>query len=137
MVLPETRFPQFRSARNKKNNIAGSNLMENIVHENGTTGGVVSCDVNHQEDGVVRMKIIVKKQDIEQVLLQVLKFGKSKAHDQPSIRPPPASLSAEQGLINLLRKKRLSRANNNGAKQAGSRSSWSPALQSIPEELQA
>ncbi|KAL4616326.1 hypothetical protein ACB092_07G191200 [Castanea dentata] len=123
MVTPKRVFRQFR-AQNKKE--SRSNMLETVVNVNG--GGVVSCI---EKDGVVRMKIVVKKQDLRQVL-EVMGGGggggKSKAHLQPSIMP---SLSAEQRL-NLLQKKHVLRANTT---KESSSSSWSPALQSIPEEL--
>jgi|UniRef100_A0A2N9HB17 hypothetical protein len=120
MVIPKQVFQHVR-ARNHKN--SRTNILENVVNVNG--GGVVSC---YEEDGVVRMKIIVKKQDLTQMLEVMGGGGKNKAHHQPSITP---SLSAEQRL-NLLQKKHLLRANT--TKESWS-SSWSPALQSIPEEL--
>lgn len=101
-------------------------MLETVVNVNG--GGVVSCI---EKDGVVRMKIVVKKQDLRQ-MLEVMGGGdcggKSRALLQPSIMP---SLSAEQRL-NLLQKKHDLRANTT---KESSSSSWSPALQSIPEEL--
>ena len=120
MVTPKRVFRQFR-AQNQKN--SRSDMLETAVNVNG--GGVVSCI---EKDGVVRMKIIVKKQDLTQMLEVMGGGGKSKAHLQPSNLP---SLSAEQRL-NLLQKKHVLRANTT---KESSSSSWSPALQSIPEEL--
>ncbi|KAM3695708.1 hypothetical protein ACB098_07G153900 [Castanea mollissima] len=124
MVTPKRVFRQFRAQNQKESR---SNMLETVVNVNG--GGVVSCI---EKDGVVRMKIVVKKQDLRQ-MLEVMGGGgggggKSKAHLQPSIMP---SLSAEQRL-NLLQKKHVLRANTT---KESSSSSWSPALQSIPEEL--
>lgn len=123
MVTPKRVFRQFRAQNQKKSR---SNVLETVVNVNG--GGVVSCI---EKDGVVRMKIVVKKQDLRQ-MLEVMGGGdgggKSRALLQPSIMP---SLSAEQRL-NLLQKKHDLRANTT---KESSSSSWSPALQSIPEEL--
>jgi len=101
--------------------------LETIVNANDV--GIVSCV---EEDGVVRMKIVVKKQDVKQIL-QVMRddHKSSNAHHHDRSSPPPSS-SAEQRL-NLLRNKYLLRSVD-VAKESRS-CSWSPALQSIPEEV--
>ncbi|KAL6346912.1 hypothetical protein AAG906_003029 [Vitis piasezkii] len=93
-------------------------LLEAIAQVNGGSNVVSHSD----EDGVLRMKIVVKKQDLKQ-MLEVMRGGKSSAH-QPS-------LSLEQRL-NLLRRKHVLRGNQSNRSR---RSSWRPALHSIPEEL--
>ncbi|KAJ9704501.1 hypothetical protein PVL29_002863 [Vitis rotundifolia] len=99
-------------------------LLEAIAQVNGGSHVVSHSD----EDGVLRMKIVVKKQDLKQ-MLEVMRGGKSSAHS-PLFLPSP-SLSSEQRL-NLLRRKHVFRGNQSNRSR---RSSWRPALHSIPEEL--
>lgn len=124
-------------ARNihQKNISRSNNLLEAIAKANG--GGVV-CKSEEDHDGVVRMKILVKKQDLKQ-MLEAMESGRNYKgvnaanHQTPST---PSVMSVEQRL-NLLRKKHLF-MKVNSAKQQQKNShccSWSPALQSIPEEL--
>ncbi|KAK7343328.1 hypothetical protein VNO77_11985 [Canavalia gladiata] len=89
--------------------------------------GVVSC--REEEGGVVRMKIVVRKSDLKQ-LVEVMKGVKGIAHNSTMLSS--SSSSVEQRLNKLMWKKYLSKAksmNENGHK------CWSPVLQSIPEEL--
>ncbi|GAB4853118.1 hypothetical protein Ancab_017302 [Ancistrocladus abbreviatus] len=88
------------------------------VH-NGGHGRIVAQ--SDSEDGKVRMKIMLRKQDLMQ-MLQAMKDSD----------PTPPSLSLEQRL--LLMRRRLSAGKASQGK-CGSRSSWRPVLQSIPEEL--
>lgn len=100
--------------------------METIVNAN--DGGIVSCV---EEDGVVRMKIVVKKQDVKQ-MLQVM--SGSDDHHHHKINAHRSSISSAEQRLNLLRKKHLLRLDV-AKKTRSSSSSWSPALQSIPEEV--
>lgn len=100
--------------------------METIVNAN--DGGIVSCV---EEDGVVRMKIVVKKQDVKQ-MLQVM--SGSDDHHHHKINAHRSSISSAEQRLNLLRKKHLLRLDV-AKKNRSSSSSWSPALQSIPEEV--
>ncbi|CAK7329445.1 unnamed protein product [Dovyalis caffra] len=100
-----------------------SNVLESIAQVNG--GSVVS---HTKEDGFVRMKLVVRKQDLNQ-MLELMRGGKSNTNQ--ASYSTASSLSLEQRL-NLLRRKHLSRSNP--AKGSCQRS-WTPALQSIPEEL--
>ncbi|KAL5788940.1 hypothetical protein ACOSP7_005889 [Xanthoceras sorbifolium] len=141
----------FRATRGRNQKTMMSNLMEAIEEMNTTSrggvgGGVVS---ETKEDGVVRMKIKVRKEDLRQ-MLQVMKNvnkSSSSTHNNntsstsTSSSSSSLSMSLEQRL-NLLRRKHLLRGNNIGGKSNGSSSrgrgcprSWSPVLQSIPEEL--
>ncbi|KAH8510473.1 hypothetical protein H0E87_008146 [Populus deltoides] len=98
-----------------------SNLPESIGQVNG------GCVVSHtNENGFVRMKLVVRKQDLKQ-MLEVMRGGKSNANQ--ASYSPVSSLSLEQRL-NLLRRKHLSRSNS---AKGSCRRSWTPALQSIPE----
>lgn len=133
MVLPKRAFRPCK-ARNYQANVR-RNMLEAIVNAN--DGGIVSCV---EEDGVVRVKIVVKKQDVKQ-MLQVMRSGSDVDHhkiisnggdDRRSSNIVASSSSAEQRL-NLLREKHLLRVDE--AKESHRSSSWSPALQSIPEEV--
>ncbi|KAJ6937195.1 hypothetical protein NC652_011761 [Populus alba x Populus x berolinensis] len=98
-----------------------SNLTESIGQVNG------GCVVSHtNENGFVRMKLVVRKQDLKQ-MLEVMRGGKSNANQ--ASYSPVSSLSLEQRL-NLLRRKHISRSNS---AKGSCRRSWTPALQSIPE----
>ncbi|XWS67701.1 hypothetical protein CRYUN_Cryun04dG0028500 [Craigia yunnanensis] len=115
---PKREFKQLRS-RNQKT--LRSNLLEAIAQNN--SGGVVS---HINEDGVVRMKIVVRKQDLKQMLGIINGGGRNISANQQSL---PSPISVEERL-NLLRRKHLMRSN--AIKK--SHHSWSPELQSIPEE---
>ena len=121
-----------------------SNLFEAIAIAKANGGDVVS---RREEDGVVRMKIAVRKQDLKQMLQviagngnckkslspnhhQVMSSSSSSSCSSSSSSSLP-SLSLEQRL-GFLRKKQLSRANSGRQSRRGS---WSPVLQSIPEEF--
>lgn len=115
-VVGKRGFGLFRSG-NKKQRSRSASVLEGIAKANGGGGGaVVSCK---EEDGVVRMRIVVKKSDLKQ-LIHAMNGGAGNR---------PSSLTAEQRL-NALRKKHISKGN-----AANRRSKcWSPALYSIPEE---
>ncbi|KAL6963667.1 hypothetical protein U1Q18_034674 [Sarracenia purpurea var. burkii] len=89
------------------------------------------------DDGkTTRMKIVVKKQDLKQ-MLEVIRVGNNATGQQrPSVSPPQSLLGLEQRL-NLMKRRQQWRATGAGQVKGSRRSSWRPALQSIPEELQA
>ncbi|KAI3765686.1 hypothetical protein L2E82_15728 [Cichorium intybus] len=95
----------------------------------GFMGGAVTQTL--QKDGVVRMKILVKRQQLEQVLEQVVK--KNDKNEGRHVRRPMSrsseSKSLEQRLKDMKRKPILRR------KQVSRdcRTYWRPVLQSIPE----
>ncbi|KAF6161360.1 hypothetical protein GIB67_023552 [Kingdonia uniflora] len=95
------------------------NLLEAIAKVHGD-GGVVSCN---EENGLLRMKIVVRKQDLKHMLEMVRGKNNNKT-DQSSI------FSLEQRL-QAMRKRRLKRAEH--VKACGS-NPWQPALLTIPEE---
>lgn len=122
-------FRLFR-ARNQlsrtSNTRSNSNLLDAIAKASG--GGHVGSPTE-EDNGVVRMKIVVRKQDWKQMLEAMGGCSNNNCKKQADL----PSLSVEQRL-NLLRKKhQILKANL--AKQNRIRSSWSPALRSIPEEL--
>ncbi|KAI3916975.1 hypothetical protein MKW92_021958 [Papaver armeniacum] len=111
-------------ARNQKpttTTTTESNLLEAIAQFHGA--GVVS---HTDENGVVRMKILVKKQDLKQ-MLEMMDNGKESGSN--NIQQQSSSLSLEQRL-HIMRRKHQRRVEH-----AKGRRTWQPALQSIPEDL--
>ncbi|KAL7156378.1 hypothetical protein ABFS83_02G005400 [Erythranthe nasuta] len=104
-----------RSGRNQK--AAASNILEAIAE---ISGGEMAA----AEDG--RMKIMVKKEDLKQVL-EAIRDGRGLGR-RTSASPPPVSLEQR---LNLMRRRQILRAANQV--KGRSRGSWMPALQSIPE----
>ncbi|KAJ9560613.1 hypothetical protein OSB04_005773 [Centaurea solstitialis] len=100
-----------------------------VLNTIGVSGGVVSQMVKH--DGVVRMKILVKRQQLEQVLEQVMK--KTEADKEivnlRRLSKSSASKSLEQRL-NDLKRMQIQRGNKT---KRDCRGFWKPALRSIPE----
>ncbi|KAF8390533.1 hypothetical protein HHK36_025060 [Tetracentron sinense] len=95
------------------------NSVEAIAQVHG--GGVIS---RSNEDGVVQMKIVVRKQDLKH-MLAMMGGAKNCGHQAHSL--------LEQR-INIMRRRLHRRADL--VKGLGRRRSpWRPALQSIPEEL--
>ncbi|KAK8626707.1 hypothetical protein V6N13_134340 [Hibiscus sabdariffa] len=120
--------PKRWNALNRSNNC----LLEAIerAKNNGGGGAVVS---RVDEDGVLRMKIVVRKQDLKHVLGFINGDGEDNvaANYYKYYRSSsPSSMSVEERL-NLLRRKHLLRSN---AMIKKSGHCWSPELQSIPEE---
>lgn len=106
---PRRRFS--RSGRNQKP--VASSILEAISQISGGEMAAAAGEVG-------RMKIVVKKEDLKQVLEAIRDNGRGWG------RPP--ALSLEQRL-NLMRRRQILRAANR------SRRSWKPVLQSIPEEI--
>lgn len=100
----------------------------------GARGGVVTRTV---ENGVVRMKILVKRQELKQVLEQVTqkmddnKENKSKGNNLRKLSRSLASKSLEPQLDDSKENKNVKSDQVN----RDCRSYWRPALQSIPEEF--
>lgn len=123
--------------RNQKAGVTRSNILDAIARVNKGPGEIV-CETDELSGGAVRMKIRVKKEDLKQVLDAMRDDGKSINyinHRHQYSSSPAASLSSsslEQRLI-LLRKRQLMRTAQIRIRQRGS--AWTPALQSIPEEL--
>lgn len=123
-----------RSGRNQK--FGRTTLLEAIAKG----GNVTSYTA---QDGTVRMKILVKKQDLKHILN--LKgdinnnnndddHGVLKAnHGRPVLVMPPASSSMvmERRLYDLMMKRRRSQSHISSSTTC---STWRPALHSIPEE---
>lgn len=117
-----------RGGTNQKAIVA--NIVEAIARVNNGHGEIV-CE--SYENGVTRMKILVKKEHLKQVMIEAMR---SNGESLCTARPSSCTSTLEQRL-NAMRKRHLSRASQI-AKRVGrqqTRSSWKPALHSIPEEL--
>ncbi|MBA0799297.1 hypothetical protein Gohar_009823 [Gossypium harknessii] len=126
---PKREFKQSKS-RNQKSLTRSSNhsyLLEAIANASNNRGGGVVSHIH--ENGALRVKIVVKKQDLRQ-MLGIINGGTGKNNNNYYYQSSPPSISVEERL-NLLRKKQLLRSN---AIKKKSRHCWSPELQSIPEE---
>ncbi|KAB1670818.1 hypothetical protein ERO13_A03G206100v2 [Gossypium hirsutum] len=126
---PKRDFKQSKS-RNQKSLTRSSNntyLLEAIANASNNRGGGVVSHIH--ENGALRVKIVVKKQDLRQ-MLGIINGGTGKNNNNYYYQSSPPSISVEERL-NLLRKKQLLRSN---AIKKKSRHCWSPELQSIPEE---
>ncbi|GMH17847.1 hypothetical protein Nepgr_019688 [Nepenthes gracilis] len=110
---------RFSRARNLKE--GRRYLMESIAQVNGCGGGGGIVANSTGEHGAVRMKIVVRKQDLKQILEAV----------RNCVSSSPSSLSLDQRLF-LMRRRIAGGKDNQG--KGSRRSSWRPALQSIPEE---
>ncbi|GAB4838580.1 hypothetical protein Ancab_028125 [Ancistrocladus abbreviatus] len=101
---------EFQRPRNHHKVAVRNDLLEAIAQvNNGAKGGRVVAQ-STSEDGRVRMKIVLRKQDLKQ-MLEAMK---------DSARPPP-SLSLEQSLM----RRRISAGKANHGRW-GCRSSWRP-----------
>jgi uncharacterized iron-regulated protein len=129
--LKKALFRHFRSAQiHHKNKSSRSNLLTKaatIARVSSREGINVLSQSTQEDNGVVRMKILVRKEDLEQVL-ELMRNNYNNNHNyndsDADEEDEEASLLIEERL-NLLRKKH--RRQN----------SWSPALQTIPEEILA
>ncbi|KAI3834271.1 hypothetical protein MKX03_030078 [Papaver bracteatum] len=115
------------SARSQKAT-AKSNLLDSVAQLHGA--GVVS---HTDENGAVRMKIRVKKQDLKQMLEMMNNGAKNNTNDaqrhHQSSTLAPRDLSLEQRL-HFMRRRHQRRVQH---AKGGCRRTWRPALQSIPE----
>lgn len=81
-------------------------------------GEVVVSKAN--EEGVVRVRVVVKKQDLKEMLGVINKNGD---HQRPLL------VSSVEGRLNMLRRKHVFRRN------LSRKVAWLPQLHSIPEEF--
>ncbi|KAI3980585.1 hypothetical protein MKX01_025150 [Papaver californicum] len=106
-----------------------SNLLEFVAQYHGA--GVVS---HTDENGAVRMKIRVKKQDLKQMLEMMNNGQKNNTNDtqhhHQSSTLASSNLSLEQRL-HFMRRRHQRRVQH---AKGGCRRTWRPALQSIPED---
>ncbi|KAJ0521565.1 hypothetical protein HanIR_Chr10g0472421 [Helianthus annuus] len=94
-------------------------------------GGLVSRTL---EDGeVVRMKILIKRRDLEQVIKKSYnnKENRDKGYNHRQLSRSMASKSLKAPVNDTVK---VTRANSDPVK-VDCRSHWRPALQSIPEEF--
>lgn len=110
-----------------KNKMVDANTRADADVISGFGGGSEVVSHHKNEGEVVRMKILVKKEDLDKVL-QLVNANTSKSSEYSSIS---SSLYLEE-CINSLKRERLSRANL-AKSRCRPNSSWSPALHSIPE----
>ncbi|CAJ1977643.1 unnamed protein product [Sphenostylis stenocarpa] len=110
-------YELLKGSSEKKKNRGKGVVLEGMV--NGMRNGVVSCT---GDGGVVRMKIVVRKSELKQ-LVEVMSGLKSTMSIESCV-----SSSVEQRLKLLWKRKYVSRTNGNDHK------CWTPVLQSIPEE---
>ncbi|KAL6525957.1 hypothetical protein OROHE_015481 [Orobanche hederae] len=116
---PRREFKFSRSGRNPK--AISNNVLEAIVQFS-------SREMAAAEGG--RMKIVVRKEDLKQVL-EAIRDGRGLGR-RATATTTAVPLELEQRL-NLLRRRQIIRAASQV--KCRSRGSWRPALQSIPEEL--
>ncbi|KAA0025124.1 hypothetical protein E5676_scaffold3037G00200 [Cucumis melo var. makuwa] len=120
VVSPNGTFRRLFRARCRKSAKANC-LLEAIAKASREGTGFVS---HSEENGVVRIKMVVKKTDLAQVL-EAMGGGGGDGGGGGGVAA--ASVSIEQRLA-IVRRKQLLRAKLAAA-------TWSPALQSIPEEI--
>lgn len=127
--MAEDKFSQRReSSRNMKvarnQKAVATNFLEAIAQLSRSGGGAAAAD------GPMRMKIVMKREELEQVL-EAIRDGRGSFVRRGPVSAAAAPSSLEQRL-SLLRRRQILRA----AAQAKGRSrpgSWRPVLQSIPE----
>ncbi|KAL9231863.1 hypothetical protein vseg_007029 [Gypsophila vaccaria] len=117
-------------SKNKKNNnnIQQQKISRATVLDAISKGGKITSYT--AEDGTIKMKILVKKQDLKQILGAMNNVG---LRDRPTTVLPPATTTPlstiERRLVELKRRKKA-----NALAKGSHLSSWTPQLQSIPEE---
>lgn len=99
-----------------------SNLMESIAKVN--SKAVVS---QFNADGTVRLKLLVRKQDLKQII-EAARSGIINVYHHQQFHPTFSSIEQR---LSVFRRKHLMKAR----KESYRRGSWTPALQTIPEEL--
>lgn len=129
--------------RNNNNNQKAAvigNILDAIaaIRSAGGGGGKVVCESDANGAVVTRMKILVKKEDLKQVL-QIMRNDAGGKSTIINASPASAMSSLEQRL-SIMRKRQMilmgsSRNNNIGQlRRSSSNCCWRPMLQSIPEE---
>ncbi|ESR35769.1 hypothetical protein WN944_028452 [Citrus x changshan-huyou] len=124
---------ELRASKNRQQQkTVTSNVMEAIAQVSNGGGGVHVSEAN--DNGVVRMKIMVRKQDLKQILQVMNMNGANNSHSRSEAANAPLSAPSAEQWLNLLRRKHnIVKAVNSG--KENQRRSWRPELQSIPEEL--
>ncbi|KAK9112604.1 hypothetical protein Scep_020123 [Stephania cephalantha] len=123
----EKRSPrrESRLSRGRSQKAMRSNILEAIAQMQG--GSIVS---RRDEDGTLRMKIVVKKQDLKH-FLGMMGSGNNiyGSNNQASL----SSLTTLEQRLHVLRSRQVRRSAEVAKTKSGS-GPWRPALQSIPEE---
>ena len=116
---------------------AMSEQQQHILAAIAKGGGNHEVTTYKGEDGKVRMKILVKKQDLKQILVaaaaaEATIINCNEKQDEPTAMRSKSRGSFEQRLHDLMmsRKSRSSRRK----RPSPSAAPWTPALHSIPEE---
>ena len=130
-------FRFFRARKDQKN--TNKDILEAIAKasDGGRRRAVVSCTEEDNGNGVVRMKIVVKKSDLKQLIEAMNGGGGGGDEEEEEPYRPSYSLSVVEQRLIMLRKKHIARANVAVKNNRNSRKCWSPMLQSIPEEFSA
>ncbi|KAK4340496.1 hypothetical protein RND71_041958 [Anisodus tanguticus] len=111
--------------RSQKVNVI-SNILDAIAKGN-------NRDFSGQEKReVVRMKIVVKKEGLKQVL-EALRDDNNINENKSQISPSQAAVISLEQRLNFMRKRQIIRKANQ--LKLKNNSSWMPVLQSIPEEF--
>ncbi|KAK9135817.1 hypothetical protein Syun_015147 [Stephania yunnanensis] len=110
-----------RLSRGRSQKAMRSNILEAIAQMQG--GSIVS---RRDEDGTLRMKIVVKKQDLKH-FLGMMGSGNNGSNNQASL----SSLTTLEQRLHVLRSRQVRRSAEVAKSGSGP---WRPALQSIPEE---
>ncbi|WCJ39929.1 hypothetical protein M5689_020875 [Euphorbia peplus] len=103
-----------------------SRIHRNLRHISALESIVQVKNSHRNEDGVVRMKVLVRKEDLKQ-MLQLMKNRNGSPISHPNTSLSSSSSLVEQRL-KILRRKHLARTN-----VVKSSHNWAPALHSIPE----
>ncbi|GAA0187527.1 hypothetical protein LIER_34815 [Lithospermum erythrorhizon] len=120
------RSEQFKRSKSRNQKSMMNNILEAISQVN-SNGVVYHTDA---QDGTRRMKIVMKKEDLKQVL-ELVKDGGNVNNNNCSVSGQShPSVSLEQRL-NVMRKRQTLRASCQPKLRNGG--SWNPVLQSIPE----
>ncbi|GJU37174.1 hypothetical protein Tco_1185528 [Tanacetum coccineum] len=110
-----------------------SRTVDDLLNKMGVQGGMVSRTVD--QNGVVRMKILVKRHELEQVLDRVAKKTDHNKQNHVSIRYISRSPASKSLLDQRLKDMKRMRILKSRQIKGNCRGSWRPALQSIPEAV--
>ncbi|KAH0697712.1 hypothetical protein KY290_015548 [Solanum tuberosum] len=125
-VWPRRRSSESKISRTRSQK--ANNMMSNILDAIAKVNKNRDFSSQENEGEVVRMKIVVKKEDLKQIV-EALGNGNNNMNEN---RSSQISSSLEQRM-NFMRKRQLIRKANQI--KLRNNSSWMPMLQSIPEEF--
>ncbi|OWM80448.1 hypothetical protein CDL15_Pgr019728 [Punica granatum] len=87
-----------------------------------------------EKGAAVTMKVVIRKNELKQVLELVKKSGAKKASHQTWRMPLPWSSAPAEQRLNLLWQRKFSKSGNAARGIGSHRCPWRPTLQNIPEE---